>query len=294
MSPALASLARRQGGCFSTAQALAAGVTRRNLRTLVARGRLVSPHPHVYLASSTPDSLPARLWAAQLSIGPPMWFAGLAAAYVHRLDPLPALDRLDVVVPRSRRAHGVAVRRVADSELAGVRVVGGHPVTSVPITLREVARVVDERRLVSVVQDALRRRLTTPWQLAAGTGRGRLGSAALRGAVEEAAGSHSRAERRLAAGIRDRGLPRPRRQYPLRGTDGSSYWLDFCWPEARLGVEVDGPVHLDAARFDRDLRRRNALLLDHGVRVLHFAEPRIYADIGRVLDEIERGLRRTW
>ena len=43
---------------------------------------------------------------------------------------------------------------------------------------------------------------------------------------------------------------------------GNRGWrLDFCWPEHRIAVEVDGGVHRVAQQFSSDIDKQNALNL---------------------------------
>ncbi|MGI8478183.1 MAG: endonuclease domain-containing protein, partial [Thermomicrobiales bacterium] len=71
-------------------------------------------------------------------------------------------------------------------------------------------------------------------------GRYRGASEALIDAAKELRNAPTDAEERLWQAIRRRqvGGARFRRQHPIGG-----FALDFCCPEHRLVVEVDGPVH---------------------------------------------------
>ncbi|RYE08467.1 MAG: endonuclease domain-containing protein [Hyphomicrobiales bacterium] len=55
-----------------------------------------------------------------------------------------------------------------------------------------------------------------------------------------------------------------RRQHPV-----GPFILDFYCAEARLCIEIDGPVHDEADRIGRDLRR-SAWLEKEGIRILRF------------------------
>jgi len=101
MPPNLARVARRQYGVFSRNQALGAGMSVAQVRRRVRRGDWVRVGPDVYAVAGLPGSAMARLWACWLSIGPPMWFTGLAAAGLWELEPLPALRGIDIVVPEA-------------------------------------------------------------------------------------------------------------------------------------------------------------------------------------------------
>ena len=65
--------------------------------------------------------------------------------------------------------------------------------------------------------------------------------------------------------------------------------VDFCCPEYRLVVELDGGQHLtDADAYRRD-RRKDALLQQNGYFVLRF----LAEDIGKNLDHILDSILRT-
>lgn len=72
-------------------------------------------------------------------------------------------------------------------------------------------------------------------------------------------------EATLALHIRASKLPDPKRNYvflPDRKLE-----LDFCWPELKLGVEVEGAVHRIKERFHGDIEK-HALALIHGWTVM--------------------------
>lgn len=91
--------------------------------------------------------------------------------------------------------------------------------------------------------------------------------------------------------IRGAGLPAPRTNYPVAG-----FSADFCWPDQRLIVEVDGyPFHSARAAFERD-HRRDIVHKNAGYEVLRFTarqleqEPLlVVAAIVRALDRRPRG-----
>jgi very-short-patch-repair endonuclease len=66
--------------------------------------------------------------------------------------------------------------------------------------------------------------------------------------------------------LRDRGLDgrKFRRQVPIEG-----YVVDFVCFEARLIVEVDGPLHREAEQKLKDMNR-DAVLARHGFQTLRF------------------------
>ena len=69
-----------------------------------------------------------------------------------------------------------------------------------------------------------------------------------------------------------------RRQHPL-----GPYIVDFCCPDSRLIIELDGAVHLDQADYDVS---RTEYLEHFGYLVLRFANDAVFFDISTVLRHI--------
>jgi very-short-patch-repair endonuclease len=72
-----------------------------------------------------------------------------------------------------------------------------------------------------------------------------------------------------------------KRQVPIEG-----YIVDFVCFEARLIVEMDGPLHLRSEQQSKD-ERRDAVFRDQGFRILRFSDE---VALGRVVDGIRRAL----
>ena len=76
-----------------------------------------------------------------------------------------------------------------------------------------------------------------------------------------------------------------RRQHPL-----GKYVLDFYCHEVRLAVEIDGASHGGDGRFERD-QRRDAWVLEQGIRTLRISALTVMSDIDAALDAIYRAAR---
>jgi very-short-patch-repair endonuclease len=122
----------------------------------------------------------------------------------------------------------------------------------------------------SITQDALNRRLCTPWSLGDVAermiGQGRPGAAVFRTAIEgrvadrPPVGSH--AELVLADAMEAAGLPITR-QLPVRLPTGAPVRLDLAVAEVRFAIEVDDPAwHADAVAMQRDHARDLLLATD--------------------------------
>ena len=69
-----------------------------------------------------------------------------------------------------------------------------------------------------------------------------------------------------------------RRQHPV-----GPFVLDFCCPDRRLGIELDGAVH--ATQREQD-RARESLLMEAGYRVLRFPNAAVHDDLSAVVEAI--------
>ncbi len=76
-----------------------------------------------------------------------------------------------------------------------------------------------------------------------------------------------------------------RRQHTL-----GQFVVDFYCAEARLIIEVDGPIHDDRGEEDSV---RQQFLEAHGFKVLRFSNDEVNASIGKVLDKIRIELTHT-
>ncbi len=96
------------------------------------------------------------------------------------------------------------------------------------------------------------------------------------------------AERALWQRLRRKQLDgwRFRRQHPV-----GNFVVDFFCAQARLVVEVDGPIHLRQQGYDEE----RIQLLDElkGYRVLRFTNEQVMNDIEIVLEEIRRALNAS-
>ena len=93
------------------------------------------------------------------------------------------------------------------------------------------------------------------------------------------------AERKLWARLRDRELDgaKFRRQHPI-----GPFIVDFCSPEHRLIIELDGGQHAIRAEADR---KRSEFLARRGYSVLRFWDNEVFQDVEAVLQQIARVLR---
>lgn len=93
------------------------------------------------------------------------------------------------------------------------------------------------------------------------------------------------AEARLWSAIRNNSLGyRIRRQHPL-----GPFIADFYCHEARLVIEVDGPIH--ETQVVRDAQR-DAWIAEQGIEVLRFKNDQVIAEMPGVLDVLAEVIAR--
>ena len=93
------------------------------------------------------------------------------------------------------------------------------------------------------------------------------------------------AEARLWSAIRNNSLGyRIRRQHPL-----GPFIADFYCHEARLVIEVDGPIHeTQVVRY----AQRDAWIAEQGIEVLRFKNDQVIAEMPGVLDVLSEVIAR--
>ncbi|MER5492156.1 hypothetical protein [Streptomyces sp. NPDC002490] len=172
---------------------------------------------------------------------------GLAALALHGFAAAPsllALDRLDVLVPRTRRLRSVpGVRLVRSAALPRAQQITGVPVAPVPRALTDaVAALGDSPSVRLLLTEAVRTRHCEPGAVVSELNHARLLS---RPHVVDAVDSllaegRAIAEDRLYRMVSAHGLPAPIWNVDLRLSDGPPLGgVDAYWPEHAVAVELD-------------------------------------------------------
>lgn len=73
-------------------------------------------------------------------------------------------------------------------------------------------------------------------------------------------GAHALGELDVMRWCRRRGLPAPSRQV-LRIVDGNTCYLDVCWEDIGLALEIDGSTHSEGLEVASDHLRQNAITM---------------------------------
>ncbi|MEU6948270.1 hypothetical protein ABZ957_24045 [Streptomyces sp. NPDC046316] len=237
--------------------------------------------PGVFLLRPGQPTSEDRLRAALLYTSPhgaEAMITGLAALALHRFSsapPLTAVDRIDVLVPRTRRLRSTGwVRVVRAPESPEPLDVAGVPVAPVARALADaVSGLTDAGVVRRLLTEAVRGGHCEPGVVVRELNRARLLS---RPHVVDAVDSllaegRSIAEERLYEMVREFALPDPLWNVDLRLPGGPHLGgLDAYWPEHAVAVELDtrAPRQDDDALWSEYTRKREHLER-LGITVVH-------------------------
>jgi hypothetical protein len=242
-------VAMNQHGLISRPQALALGMSLKQLRLHLKNGQLVRLRRGVYRVRGAPSTWEQTVLAACLATG------GVASHQTAcRLfgSQVVASNKLALAAthgPKGDGPTGVDLTRAA-SHKQGETIERWHiPVTSPLRTLTDMAAVIDDATMLELTTDFLGRRVVTADQLRGhvakdGAGSRRPGARKLREAVRtllEDGSYDSAAEMRLHHLLTRAAIPEPVRQLVVTSDDGKLIGrLDFAWPEPKVDLEMDG------------------------------------------------------
>jgi very-short-patch-repair endonuclease/phosphoribosylcarboxyaminoimidazole (NCAIR) mutase len=248
----IARIADANHGVVVRAQLIGAGVSSAAIDRRLANGTLLFEYPGVYRVGHRAPSAAASYLAAVRACGERTVLSGRAAAHLWGLvkgrAPVP-----EVSAPTERRIEGLRARRrqLERTERTTHR---GIPITSIPLTLVDLAAHLPPQALSRACHEAGVRYRTTPREVSAILARrpNSPGAAKLRAIL---AGDQpvtlSELERRFIALLRSEGLPLPQTNKPASGRR-----VDCRWPEHRLTVELDGyRYHTSRHAWEQDRRR---------------------------------------
>jgi very-short-patch-repair endonuclease len=281
----IAKLATRSHGVVTRRQLLAAGVSDDEIDHRLGTGALLREHRGVYRVGHRAPSVEARYLAAVLACGDGALLSGRAAGHLWGLVK-GAAPPPEVTAPTERRVPGVATRR---SRAADATTHRGIPITTVPLTLIDLAAQLDAEDLARACHEAGVRYDTTPRQVeevllrrpnAPGTRQLR---AVLRGDVHV---TLSKLEQRFLTLLRDHGLP-----LPQTNRKAGTRRVDCRWPTRRLTVELDGyRYHHTRHAWERDRRREREARARHD-EFRRYTYGDVVEDRALMLEELRRLLR---
>lgn len=266
-----------------------AGLTSARLRAEVTRGRWRSPVPGVVVGHNGPLTQRQRWRLALAYAGDDAVLSHQSAAALYSLRVVET--RVHVTVPHGRHRRpcdGVVIHQSARPSL---RMIARLPCTTAARTVLDVAGATADRQAVAaLVSDAVQRGIVSIADVAAELEhcprRGRL---AVRQIVADvAAGVRSAGEVRFRQLVRAAGITTPEWNAVV-----GRFRVDALWREAGVVVEIDGARwHLDAASWERDLRRANALQAS-GLRILRFSVRQLRDEPQFVVATLRAALRTS-
>jgi hypothetical protein len=262
-------IASRQWSLVTREQLRDAKVSNRSIASLLKTGALRRVEPRVYAAVGSPRSWEQDAMANVLAAGPEAVASHGAAARLWSFAYLPE-HALDVTVrvsdtqrPRRRSLHRTIILPPDDvTERSGI------PCTSFERTLCDCTTILSAFQLGRILDDGLRRRVTSldrlrkcAARLDSGPGRRlRLIQDLLTERDESFDPGGSASELEVLRVLREAGVPLPVQQHRVR-VEGRTFVLDFAWPEQRLFAEYYGlAVHSGASAVASDNARLTAMV----------------------------------
>jgi hypothetical protein len=242
-------LASLQHGAITHSQAIAAGLTRDEIRHRLRTGRFERVVRGTYVVAGTPRGWRQNAMVGCLSGPPGTLVSHLSAAALLGVGEPPEVPH--VTVPRGVSGRiEVAVVHWSDVAAEDTDVVDGIPVTGPARTVVDCAGILDEEALCELVDDVLCERRCRPKDVVSAmerAGRRRSGFAALEEALavwDDGAFPGSRAEMRLVRRLRRWGFPKPERQVKIFDTSGRFVAkVDVGWRDSKAGLEYYGERH---------------------------------------------------
>jgi very-short-patch-repair endonuclease/predicted transcriptional regulator of viral defense system len=289
----------RLTGVVTTAELHSAGLSKAGIAALVRTGELIALVRGVYIDAAAAarigqiprGPLAIRALGVLATAEPGAVISHHTAAQLHGLDLFAVSEEVSIT-----RAAGAGSRSgKAGVHVHAARLPAGHvtlrlavPVTTVARTVVDLGRTGEFREGVVVADSALHRQQTSKCALERVVAELprchgiRQASAAISFADARA---ESVLESIARVAFRDYGLPPPRLQVELGGSDFRAR-VDFYWPEFRTVAEVDGAMKYDDRSAAMRQLRRDANLRRAGFQVEHFSWQEITGDPERVAETI--------
>jgi very-short-patch-repair endonuclease/predicted transcriptional regulator of viral defense system len=291
----------RLAGIVTTAELLATGLSKAEVRSIIRRGVLTPVRRGVHAATGEAADLDGdrRLQiAAAVALVGKCVASHRDAAVIHGLDLLERPPEGVISVIRSRRFGSDADRagrpgvRIHAVPLPRAHVILQNqiPVTSVPRTVVDVARTTPFRDGVVITDSALRKGMTTKADL-------RMVIAAMTRwpGIDTARDVVAFADRRAESpfesiarvAFRDGGLPPPRLQEWIGDEWQIIGRVDFLWPEHQTIAEADGALKYADPDRARQQLQRDKELREAGYEVVHIT----WRELQRAPDQVVASIR---
>lgn len=293
--------ARKNGGIFSTQEAVALGLAKATLSRRVTDGIFVRIGPGVLALPGTATRPDIEMRAALKTLGAVV--SHQSAARIHGLQPIE--DSPPSVTVSHRGTHtfpGVIVHQSTDLLDEHVIEISGMRVTTSPRTVVDLSKVYSARRLERIVENALIAgkvdlddlvELTT-----ALSRRGKVGIKRMRRVIENLTGnalSESELERLLIELIVNAGLPEPVKQFHAPWLKRLNGRVDLAYPMYKILIEGDSRRwHGTFDAFESDRTRDNAAQIA-GWIILRITWRMIQTEPSKVIQTVKAALEsRGW
>ncbi len=287
-------IAVRQHGLVTKAQAMKSGLTEWQIRQRISTGIWLVLRPGVYAVAGMPPTWEQAACAVVLACRDVIASHWTAARLLGCKVPWD-VESIEVTGPNPRwvRLPGVIGHRsyhLFDPDRTRRLAIA---CTSAPRLIVDLSCRLDARSLGRICDDLQRRKLLTLGEVARCAKRlppapGRAPSVVHAMLARRWAGyvpGDSDFETRVLRLIAAAGLPLPRQQHRVV-LQGKRRYIDICYPEIMLAIEVQGPQHDMAWQEDYDAIRGNELVL-LGWRVIEIT-PGMTDD--EIVDQIRRAL----
>jgi hypothetical protein len=259
--------AASQHGVIARWQVTQSGLSRQQLRSLLAQKRWEHVLPGVFRISGAPEDWRQKLHAALLWAGRGAALSHRTAAALHGFARFRESGTQLVSHLEKRAPRGVSLYKCQKLVGADVTRIDGLLVTSVERTLLDLAATESEADVRACLDEALRRKWTAldDFELVLRDHDGKRGVAMLRRLVATLQGAGGPTESEMESRVRDlleaNGFPQPVSQHAVYA-GGRLRRLDFKFAGSKVVIEADGyAYHSSPAAFERDRERLNALLV---------------------------------
>lgn len=293
----LASHLAASDGLVTTSRARALGLSLRQIEGLVARGELARMHRGVYRSTAVEPTQRHHLLAGLLAAGVDAVVSHRSALAAHRAPNFSC--RLVELTTRTTHVPirpGIVVHRSSTLGPADVDRVDRMWVTTRERTVIDCCAVLPAPLVMRAVEHWLANRKMSLDRLHAALTRlsALPGAPALaRALADRELGpvvADSVAEHLLGVLLGDHGLA-PVHHVAVTTARGHTFELDWAYPDARVGLEMDGyGIHMRSVdAFDHDRFRRNELE-NEGWQILNFTERQVRRHPAQVVRQVETAL----
>ncbi len=300
MDELLTAVFQRQHGVITRGQALAEGLTGRQIDRRVATGEWVVEARGVYRHRLIGPTWRGRVLATCFALGAVA--SHRTAATLHGIEGFRP-GRVEVVVAcgRWKPPADVILHQSTQMDRVAVEIIDAIPCTGLSRTVLDIAAVVPRWELEHTVDAVIRDHgldLAALYDVLARHARkGRDGCGRLREVLDGRMGVGtvplSRWSRMVADLLVARSLPKPQMEFVVRDPSGDFLGqVDLAYPEHKVAIELDSiRWHLNRESFEKDPERRNRLTVA-GWAVLNFTWRRYVDDPSGLCREVRSAISR--